>query len=361
MKVQVLQEGLSRAVGELARVIPSKSPLPITANVLLKTAGGRLLLTADNLDQRATVEVGAMVVEEGAITVDGRRFAASLANLPAVSLSLDVVGTELAVDGGNAKLRFPTIAADDFPQPGGLGEFEAAVEVPPDELRVVARSVAAAAALDDSRPVLTGVVLSVAPDGQRTWAAADGFRLHVHGSPTGEPGIIIPAKAVRLLAGMMAGSEPVRLEMDAGRSRLRATWDAHEFTTLAVQGTFPNYRQLIPDEFSATWDADGPALLHAVRIAAGFAETGMVRFYGREGRIRVRGLGQGEGEATVDAEMTGDPDEHRFALNTRYATEALAAFDGTVTIGTNGPSAPAVFRAGPLTHVVMPMFTEWGS
>lgn len=362
MKVNVLQEGLSRAMGEVTRVVATKSPLPITANVLLQTDRGRLVLTADNLEQRATVEVGAMVIEEGAVTVEARRFAASLADLPAVSLALSADGAGLAVEGGSARLRFPTMAAEDFPHPSDV-KWGGRVEIPAEELRTVARSVGAAAATDDSRPVLTGVVLATR-DGQRAWAAADGFRLHVLGEPNGEPGIVIPARSLRMLTAMLAGSEPVAIETGDGMGqRLRATWDGHEFTTLTIAGTFPNYAALIPDESLATWELDAGALLHAVRIAAGFAETGMVRFYGRDGHVRVRGFGQGtgEGEATVEAEIRGSTDEIRFALNTRYATEALAAFDGPITIATSGPVTQATFRGGPLTAVVMPMFTEWGS
>lgn len=361
MNIVVLQENLSRAMGALTRVVNPKSPLPIATTVLLETNNGRLVMRATNLDQSLTVTVGAMVAEEGAVAVDARRFAEAIGNLPAVSLSLTIAGTQLVVEGGNASLRFSTLAADDFPRSDSEGwEWGDAVEIPVDELRTVARSVVAAAAVDDSRPVLTGVELQIV-DGQRTWAAADGFRLHVYGQASGERGVVIPASALRMLSNMHGGADPVSVQFNGGRSRMRATWGDYDFTTVAIQGTFPNYAQLIPSECMATWEVDAQALLHAVRIARGFAEsTGIVRFRGAEGRIRVTGHGDavGEGESTVEAEMRGEAGEQRFALNTKYAADALGAFTGVVTVESNGPSQQVVFRSEALTCVVMPMFVQ---
>lgn len=357
MNLVVLQENLNRAMGALTRVANPKSPLPIAATVLLETNNGRLVMRATNLDQSLTVTVGAMVAEEGAVAVDARRFAEAIGNLPAVSLSLTLAGTQLVVEGGNANLRFPTMDATDFPR-GVDAEWGEAVEIPAVELRTVARSVGAAAAVDDSRPALTGIELQIV-DGRRTWAAADGFRLHVYGQASGERGVIIPARALRMLSDMHGGGDPVSIQFTGDRSRMRATWGDHDFSTLAIQGTFPNYAQLIPSEARATWEVDAQALLHAVRIARGFAD-GIVRFRGAEGRIRVTGHGDdaGEGEATVEAAMRGEAGEQRFALNTRYAADALGAFTGVVTVESNGPSQQVVFRSESLTCVVMPMFVQ---
>lgn len=359
MRFTVLQESLRQALAEVVRVVPSKSTLPIVANVHIATVDGRVVLTADNLTQRIEATVGAKVEEEGAITVDAKKLSAAIGTLPPVSLTVYLDKTQLAVDGGNAKLRFPTMSADDFPRGGGDIDWRDAVEVPAEEFRTVSRHVAGMVASDDSRPVLTAVNF-LANDGERTWVAADGFRLAIYGLPETLPGVNIPAEALR--AVVAKGSEPIAVAIAADGQRVRFQWQDRVLTTLAISGTFPNYQQLIPEDFqhTATFYA-AEEVLNAVRVAGGFTDGDIVRFESRgKDAMRVSAHGVGEGEATVSATVSG---ELRAALNKRYAEAALAAFNGELVMSGNGPQTQWVFTApdNPLTVVVMPMFVNWES
>lgn len=361
MRFTVLQESLRQALAEVVRVVPSKSTLPIVANVHIATVAGQVVLTVDNLSQRIEATVGAKVEEEGAITVDARKLNAAIATLPPVSLTVYLDKTQLAVDGGNAKLRFPTMSADDFPRGGGDIDWRDAVEVPAEEFRTVSRHVAGMVASDDTRQVLTAVNF-LANDGERTWVAADGFRLAIYGLPETLPGVNIPAEALR--AVVAKGSEPIAVAIAADGQRVRFQWQDRTLTTLAISGTFPNYQQLIPEDFqhTATFYA-AEELLNAVRVAGGFTEDSKdpVRLQSSgNDAVRVSAKGTGDGEATVSATITG---EVRVALSKKYAEDALAAFNGELVMSGNGTQTQWVFTApdNPLTVVVMPMFVQWES
>ena len=183
MKVSCLQEALQRALGQVSRAVATKTALPVLSNVLLATDEGRLKIAATNLEIGITTWIDAQVEEEGKITVDARLLSEFVNTLPAdtVQLSADQVRFSLTVQCGRDKAAINGIDADDFPViPSVTGEaFTAVVE--PQLLREMIGQVELAAAQDDSRPVLAGV-LTRFEGNTITLAAADGFRL---GSPTG--------------------------------------------------------------------------------------------------------------------------------------------------------------------------------
>ncbi|MGB9633198.1 MAG: DNA polymerase III subunit beta, partial [Chloroflexaceae bacterium] len=213
MKLTCLQENLKRGLATVSHAVAGKSTLPILANVLLATDGGRLKLAATNLEIGITHWIGAQVQEEGAITVPARLLADVVGGLPndRVTLTLDARTQTLRVECGRFVSNIKGADADDFPTIPSIADREATTSLPADVLRQAIEQVAFAAATDESRPVLVGVLVRLREQ-TMFMAAADGFRLATRQAPLAEVvskpvEFIVPARALLELARIAGEAE----------------------------------------------------------------------------------------------------------------------------------------------------------
>lgn len=377
MKVSCLQDNLQRALAQVSRAVATKTALPVLSNVLLSTDDGRLRIAATNLEIGITTWVGASIDEEGKITVDARllsEFVNTLPNAP-VQLSVEAPRTVLAVQSGRDKAGINGIDAEDFPVIPSLdAEGEAfAAEVDPQALREMIAQVEFAAATDESRPVLAGV-LARFEGSSLTLASADGFRLAVRQGELTQPvperlDTIVPAKALRELARIIGDqTEPIRIAITPNRSQLLVRVGETEFLSRLIDGTFPDFKQIIPREFGTRLEMGRDALLNAVRRAGYFARDNndVVRLTVHPGEeefmpgtveVSATAAERGNSQSFVDASITGP--ETQIAFNARYLADVLGVLkQGQVMIGMNGTNQAGVLRAVNLedyTHVIMPM------
>src|SRR5579884_2677467 len=175
MKLQVTQENLSRALSSVARVASSRGTLPILANVLIKTSKNRLSLAATNLDIAITHYIGAKVNEEGSITVPARLMQDFVSSLPGGVINLELEDTKLHVSTDQYNSVVNGIIADDFPVMPALNDGNS-WEVGGAEFKKALQQVVFAASSDETRPVLTGVLLHNS-GGKLFMAATDSYRL----------------------------------------------------------------------------------------------------------------------------------------------------------------------------------------
>jgi DNA polymerase-3 subunit beta len=377
VKVSCLQDNLQRALAQVSRAVATKTALPVLSNVLLSTDEGRLRIAATNLEIGITTWVGASIDEEGKITVDARllsEFVNTLPNAP-VQLSVEAPRTVLAVQSGRDKAGINGIDAEDFPVIPSLdAEGEAfAAEVDPQALRETIAQVEFAAATDESRPVLAGV-LARFEGSTLTLASADGFRLAVRQGELIQPvperlDTIVPAKALRELARIIGDqTDPIRIAITPNRSQLLVRVGETEFLSRLIDGTFPDFKQIIPREFATRLEMGRDALLNAVRRAGYFARDNndVVRLTVHPGEeefmpgtveVSATAAERGNSQSFVDASITGP--ETQIAFNARYLADVLGVLkQGQVMIGMNGTNQAGVVRAAHLedyTHVIMPM------
>ena len=373
MRVSCLQENLAHGLNIVSRAVSARSTLPVLANVLLATDNGRLRLAATNLDLGITAWIGASVEEDGAITVPARTLNDLVNTLSPERVDMDVAirTNSLHLSCGATTANIKGIDAQDFPIMPQPGEGDDTLPIPANDLREMISMVAFAAARDDSRPVLTGVSISFA-DGLLTMAAADGFRLSVRelaieSDYYGSFSLVIPAKTLVELARIIEDDEEtVHLVLPQDRSQILFHMSNIEVVTQLIDGTFPDYRQIIPRETPTKTVVDTVSLLQACRRADIFAREAnhTVRMSiepqdGMAGVLRVSAQSSetGENEVILDASIEGDGME--VAFNVRYLIEVLnvAHFD-RVFIGTTSADKPGVIRPvteNRFTHVVMPM------
>jgi DNA polymerase-3 subunit beta len=377
MQLRCQQDQLHRGLSAVSRAVPARTVLPITGHVLLEAADGSVRLSATDAETIAiTYTIPATVAQPGAITLPSRLLSDFVATLPR-----DEIEIALAERSRQASLSCARNAAsiggmdpDEFP-PIPPVEGAGAVQLEADRLRTALEHVVFAAATDDSRPVLTGVHFSIGSEGIRL-AAADGFRLAVYTLELAQPGaerdVIVPARALTELARLLPEATGT-VTMTVNAAQTQVLFDLGHATLIAnlIQGTFPNYQQLIPTSSTTRTEVAVAEFKQAVRLASIFARdgSGIVRLIatagssGQPGRLvvtaRADEVGNNEGE--IDALVDGE--EARIAFNSRYLIEVLNVLStDRVAVETTSPSSPGVVR--PLgderyVHVVMPMFVQW--
>ena len=377
MKVSSLQENLNRGLSVVGRAVPVRSTLPQASHVMLETDGGRLKLVASDASQMAiTCWIGATVEEEGAVTVPARLLTDFVASLPNEKIDLSVTGRgkQLHIQCARNEATIAGMDAADFPPVPGVSDG-LSLTLAPGTLRKAIQQVQFAAATDDTRPVLTGIH-TLAEGNVLTLAAADGFRLAVHHLPLDQDvaekvEVIIPARARREVERLLGeDDEPVEMAINAGRSQVMFRLKTVEVVATLIQGTFPNYSQLIPQSYATRAQIDMKQFLQETRIAAIFARdgAGIIRLQMEPGEknvgkltISARAEEIGEHRGDLDVKLEGEAS--KIAFNSRYLQDVLSVLETQdVMLETTNPSSPGVIRPvgdERYVHVVMPMFVQW--
>jgi len=374
VKLSCTQENLAKGLATVGRAVATRSPLPVTSNVLIATDDSRLKLAATNLDIAITCWINAKIEEDGAITVPARLVGEFVNSLPndRIDMKLNERQRSLNLKCGHFEANVKGIDADEFP-PIPSVESEGAIAVDPKELRDAIEQVAFAAATDDSRPVLAGV--SMVFDGETlTLAAADGFRLAVLEMPLPEAvasriDIIVPARALTELSRIVGDAEePLQITVTPNRSQVLFRLPNVQLVSRLIEGTFPNYRQIIPGKHTTRVVVSTKEFLGATKIASYFARdsANIVRLHAKPGeeiapgQLTVAATAAEVGDTTggIDAVIEGE--EAQIAFNAKYLTDVLSVMDAQqVALEITTPSSPGVVRPssenGAYTHVIMPM------
>jgi len=370
MKLSCLQENLNRGLNVVGKAVATRTTLPITNNVLLATEKSRLKLVATNLEMAISCWIGAKVEEEGAITVPARLLTEFVSSLPTekVDIALSPQTKTLGLKCARFEARISGIDAKDFPPiPKVADGITTKVEV--EELRKGITQVAFAAATEESRPVLTGVDAKFEGD-SLTLAAADGFRLAVYKLPLAsavskETEAIIPARALSELSRLIADEEAVEITVNPSKGQALFRLKNIELVSQLVQGTFPNYAQLIPQGYTTRAVVSVGDFLRATKTASIFARdgSGIVRLMIAPGKLVVSARSEeiGDDVGEIDAEVEGE--EAKIAFNGKYLTDVLSVLgEAQVALEATNPSSPGVVRpvgVDNYIHVVMPMFVQW--
>jgi DNA polymerase-3 subunit beta len=374
MRVTVLQENLARGLGIVSRAVSPRSTLPVLANILIATDEGRLRLSATNLEMGITCWIAARIEEEGSTTVPARTFADLVNTLPGeqVALTLDISTQTLNVRSGTSTNDIKGIDAQEFP-PLPVPDMEGAVQLNVVDFREMIHQVAFAASTDEARPVLMGVLVIVNGD-QITMAAADGFRLSVRSAtlstPASQPvNIIIPARALNELARIASdGDEIISMVVPKGRGQAIFRVKDVELVSQLIDGTFPDYQQIIPRSYKSRTLVSTASLLKACKQAEIFARDGsnvarldIKAAHGEmePSEVEISATSEETGKNETIVEATVDGSGVLIAFNVRYLREALEVIrTPNVALETSAANAPGVIRPvgeDDFLHVIMPM------
>ena len=378
MRLTCLQENLSWGLNVVGRAVAARTTLPITSNVLLATDQSRLKLTATNLEMATSCWIGAKVEEEGAITVPARLLTEFVNSLPndKIDISLSPRTKTLELKCARFEARISGVDAQDFPPiPKVTAGISTRAEV--SALQGGITQVVFAAATEESRPVLTGINAEFSGE-LLTLAAADGFRLAVHKLPLAVPvgektTVIVPARTMAELNRLLADQEEaIDIMVDPNKSQVLFRLKNIELVSQLVQGTFPNYAQLIPQSYSTRAVVEVAAFLRATKTAAIFARDGsgivrlvIARSSGElaPSKITVSARSEEVGDDVGEVDAVTEGEEAKIAFNGKYLADVLGVLSGEqVALEITTPSSPGVIRpvgVDNYVHVIMPMFVQW--
>lgn len=365
-----MQENLARGLSVVSRAVSSRSTLPVLANVLLKTEDAGLKLTATNLEIGITYWVPGKIDEDGATTVPAKLLTDLVNSLPGGDkVELEVgAGDTLHVKAGRFQTHIKGIDADEFPAIQTAGD-RPTTRIAQNVLRRALAEVAFAAASDEARPILTGVLARFEGD-KLTLAAADNYRIAVKTVPILDPvpetSVVIPARALNELARVLADiDDPVDVVLAGARNQVLFHLDGIDLVSRLIDGQFPNYQQVMPQTHATRAVIDREELLRAVRPAALIAHesANIVKLQiGGDGETGVTVSANaevGDHVGQVEAEVEGDGTT--IAFNARYLADVLTNVTAEqFAIELNGPLSPGVFKPigdDQYVHVVMPVRT----
>src|SRR5262245_12327836 len=314
VKVTCAKEELTRALSVVGRAVSTRATVQVLGGVLLRASGGRMELSATDMELSLRLSVEAQVEGDGAVVAPGRLLVDLARLLPESEVVLEHRSEQgvLEVTCGPASYKLNTYSAEDFPK---LPDVQGAQTFGVDAsafLETVSR-VARAASRDESRPVLTGVLVRF-EGGKLIMAATDSYRMSVKeteltGGAAAELEAIVPARALTELSRIAQDSG----ELQIGVQENHVIFGAGEvwLTTRRIDGQFPNYKQLLPEPFEHEVALPRDEFLEVVRRASVMAQ--------RNSPLRLRFA---DGEVTISAQ-TQDVGEARESLPVPFSGEAL--------------------------------------
>ena len=361
MKLQVTQENLNHALNSVARVANSRGTLPILANVLIKTSNNRLSLSATNLDIAITHFIGAKVSKEGSITVPARLMQDYISSLPDGVINLDLQETKLHIATDQYQSVVNGILADDFPAMPAISTGKT-WSVDANEFKKALQQVVFAASADETRPVLTGVLLHT-DGGKLRIAATDSYRLAEKqlSDTKEEVRLLVPASAMQDLLRVLPDTEG-QIKITNDEQQVLFQVGDIELVSRLLDGKYPDYQKLIPKTFTAKATLKRADLINVTKVSSLFARESAgsvtIELDDTEGKLSIRSVASqlGENTATASAKVKGSGS---ITLNSRYLLDALGALSGEdVTFGFNGKLEPTLLQdsAGSnYQHIIMPL------
>jgi DNA polymerase III subunit beta len=362
MKITCSREELTQKLGIVARGVSTRTAVQILGGILLKAEGGQLTLAATDMELSLRASLEAQVEGEGSVVVPGRLLVELARLLPDAEVTIEQRVDEgvIHVASGSFESRLNTFTAEDFPR---LPEAESLERHTVDRdalLETIAR-VGRSASRDESRPVLTGVLVRFEP-GKLVMAATDSYRLSVKETPLEgsipELEAIVPARALAELARIGQGAE--QIELGVHENQVVFGVDGVWLTTRRIDGQFPNYKQLIPESFDHEVPLPREEALEVVRRIAVMAQRNSpLRLRFADGALTVSARTQdvGEAEESLPVPYSGEPLEIGF--NAEFLRDGIDSVTGeTIRFRLISPLRPCVLQAegaDDFLYLIMPI------
>jgi DNA polymerase-3 subunit beta len=345
LRASVARSDFAEALGIVSRGVSTRGAVQVLSGILLRVDEGKLTLASTDMEISLRASIAGDVSGDGGVVVPGRLLTDLARLLPDESVTLAHEEGEgmLTVTSGSHSSKLNVYSAEDFPRLPPLDVPLHAIAAP--ALLATIEKVARAASRDESRPVLTGILVKFEGD-KLVMAATDSYRLAVKETVLEASGpdveAIIPARALQELARLAAGAGEVQLGSHENHVIFRAgeVW----LTSRRIDGQFPNYAQLLPETFEAEVSTPREPLLNVIRRAGVMAQRNApLRLRFAEGELSVSAQTQDVGEAheSLPLEYTGDPLEIGF--NPDFLRDGLEAVSGdTVQLKLINPLRPGL-------------------
>jgi len=369
MKLQVLQENLNSGLLTASRTISSKTQLPILSNVLLKATKEGLQILATNLETGVNIKIGAKIDREGEITIPAKIFTEIVSSLSTERIDLEVVENTLKLTTNSYQATLNGLPATEFPKFPNYSS-EDLFSLPAEKLLEAINQVAFAAATDDSRPILTGILFEL--EGKDlSLVATDGYRLSLKkvevNSPVKEKiSLIIPARSLievsRVLEEEKEKKEKIlKMGFTKEQNQVVFVFPEIELFSRVIEGTFPDYQKIIPNSFTTKLILDREIFSREVKVVSIFARdsANIIKFKIQKDLLEMSANSPQIGENKSSLEIKQEGEEGEIAFNFRFLQGFLSAVNvQEISLEINGPLNPGVFRGAgddSFLHIIMPV------
>ncbi|MDQ3670233.1 MAG: DNA polymerase III subunit beta [Actinomycetota bacterium] len=364
MKVTCGSEELAQKLAVVGRGVSTRTSVHILTGILLRAEGGELSLAATDMEISLRVSLPAETGDGGAIVVPGRLLVDIVRLLPAGEVTIEHGADEgiARLTCGPASYGLHTYSADDFPRlpdVDGGGRFTVERGAFLDTVGKVGRS----ASRDESRPVLTGVLVRFEA-GKLVMAATDSYRLSVKETPLeGGPGqeleAIVPARALGELARIAQGASSDELEIGVQENQVVFGIDGVWLTARRIDGQFPNYKQLIPESFEAVVEVPREEFLDVVRRTSLMAQRkSPLRLRFEEGELTVSAQTQDVGDAKESLPVSYSGDVLEIGFNAEFLRDGLESVtDDRARLKLISPLRPGLIQGegDDFLYLIMPI------
>jgi DNA polymerase-3 subunit beta len=361
LRITASKDELVQALGVVSRAVSTRTSVQILSGILLEPQGGELRLAATDMELSLRANVQAQIEGDGAIVLPGKTLADIARLLPSDEVVIEHKPSEAVVHitSGTASYTLNMYNPEDFPRLPELDAVET-FSVDRESLLETIHRVARAASRDESRPVLTGILVSFT-GGKIVMAATDSYRLAVKETELGgnapELEAIVPSRALQELARIANAGDTV--EVGVHENQVLFSTEGAWLTTRRIDGQFPNYRQLLPEQFEHELTIPRVELLEVVRRASVMIQRAtplQLRFAEGELTVIARTHEVGESQESMPIGFTGETLEIGF--NADFLRDGLESMDGDdVRFKLISPLRPAVIQGegDDFTYLVMPI------
>lgn len=362
MKIQISRDDLLKGIQTVHSVIPLRSTLPILSHILLETQKDSIRLVGTDLELGIACSVPAQIVEEGAITIPAKRFSDLVKELPETHLTITTrKNQQVSIEYARGLFKIMGLPKEEFPRLPNIENNPELMVMDQGVLQAMLGLTAFAVSRDESRYVLTGTLL-ISKDDEVVLVATDGRRLamierRAMSAPKGNRQAIIPFKAVEELHRLLEQNQTVKILMkenqiyfDLGNTQI--------FSRL-IEGKFPNYEQVIPQESPQKLTASREDLLLAARRISLWttSDSPSIRFDLKQNQLVLSKQTPEIGEAHEELQTQYSGQEFSVGFNPAYLIDVLKALpDSEVALELPGPDRPGVIRTKDhYLYIVLPM------
>ena len=333
MKFTITRQNLHNGLASVSSSIPSKTTLPVLSNILFETTDDGVWMSGTDLDVSVRVKIPAEIEEAGKLTAPGKKMSEIVRELPDQPVQVSTRGDQIELSCGRSRFKLNGLPADEFPSLPGV-DFESAVQVTGPDLQDLIHRTSFAVSTEESRPILNGVLWELR-DGSMRMVATNGHRLARMGVATGPGSVtatdfIVPPAALQQVQRLLKDADEILVAWDAGadgarKNHLGFKAESKEVYTRLIEGTYPNYEQVIPKDNDRFAIVDKKALDRAVRRMAVVAsdQTHRIRLTFEENKVHLNVLTPDLGEGHDEMEIDYGGDSLEIGFNANYLMEVL--------------------------------------
>ncbi len=363
MRLSCKRENLSKALAVAAKTVKTRVSLPVLSNIMIATDRDRVKVVATDLESSATVWLEAKIEEEGAITVPARTILEYAQSSSDDVLEIVANDTDVRVKGGQNNATIKGIAADEFPIITPV-KSEKGFKIAANTLKNALLAVSSAAALDETRPVLSGILFLAGKD--LRIVATDSYRLaeqRIKLDDLSPSQAIVSQRTATELARTLPADDSI-VEVSIGDNQVQFLCQDILFLTRQIEGNFPDYNQIIPKEFVYEVICQKDKLVEGLRVASIFArESGNnIKLSGEDSKIILSAVSAqtGDSQTQVEASTKGSP--LAVSFNVKFLLDGINAItSGEVKLQLSGPLSPGLLSAegdSSFRYVIMPLRSE---